>query len=466
VKKFLVVLSVLFILGLVITSCAPAVPATQEPAAPATQEPAAPATQEPVAPAATQPAADTSAKSDVTLKFACWSDTIGTPEAVQKNLIDPFTAKTGIKVDLEILPWGEYWTKLQTLSATGGMPDVYCMSAAYAWEYADKKMAMDLQPLFNQDFKADDYFMPVTDFGWIRYPDSKGDLYAVPFRWVLGGLFYNKDIFDAAGVDYPTDSWTYDDMLAAAQKLTKDENGDGTPDTWGMFVQPDHILYDPMVAANGGSVLDPANKKCNLTEPAALDSLQWIVDAVYKQKVSPPPGLVGAEEGQFKAGVFPSGKVAMVIDGSYNIATWKDLPFKWDVVSQPAGKTGKAVYGGPDSFSIASGTKNPKEAWQFVSHFLSPEIQYKYDVVGIGAVPFLKAAASDPKFYATPGLPEHFNLMVDSNPFIRFTDFGNRWMEWRISIMNNELASAMLGETTPKDAATSACTAITQTLWP
>ena len=447
-KKIVLLLSMLVLLMSVVTACAPAAPTVA-----ADSQPEA------------QPSGDTPSQEEVTLKFACWSDTIGTPEAVQTNLIDPFTAKTGIKVELEILPWGEYWTKLQALSATGNMPDVYCMSAAYAWEYADKKMAMNLQSWFDRDFNADDYFMPVTEFGWIRYPDSAGDLYAVPFRWVLGGLFYNKDLFDAAGVAYPTDDWTYDDMLAAAQELTKDGDGDGKTDVWGMFVQPDHILYDPMVAANGGSVLDPANKKCNLTEPAALESLQWIVDAVYTHEVSPPPGLVGAEEGQFKAGVFPSGRVAMVVDGSYNIATWKDLPFGWDVVSQPAGSAGKAVYGGPDSFSIASGTQHPDEAWQFVSHFISPEVQYKYDVVGIGAVPFLKAAAFDEKFLTSDGLPEHFKLLVDSNPYIRFTDFGNRWMEWRISIMTNELAVAMLGEAEPQEAAESACTSIGQILW-
>lgn len=455
-KKRITLLSLVIVVTFLVGACSQ--PSTAVPTAATTPE----VNQQPTAveaPATQKP-------EGVTLKFACWSDTIGTPDTIQKKLIDPFTAKTGIKVDLQILPFTEYWTKLQTLSAAGEMPDVFCMSPAYAWEYADKKMIADLQPYFNRDMKADDYFMPVTDYGWVRYPDSKGDLYAVPFRWVVGGLFYNKDIFDKYGVDYPKDNWTYDDMLATAKQLTKDTNGDGQTDIWGMYVPADHILFDPMVHANGGSVLDPATKKCNLTETPALDSLQWIVDAIYKDKVSPPPGLVGTEEGQFKAGVFPSGTVAMVVDGSYNIATWKDLPFKWDVVSQPAGKVSKAVYGGPDNFSMSSSTQHATEAWQFISYFLSSDIQYQYDVVGIGSIPFMKAAASDKNFLSTPGLPEHFNLLVDSFPYIRFTDFGDRWMEWRISIMNNELAPALLGDKKPADAAQSACSAITQTLWP
>ena len=455
-KKSIVLISLILVLSIIITSCSPKTPdvnVSDEETSTETEVKDSDGEK-----------ADVD-EGDVTLKFSCWSDTIGTPDEVNANLIAPFKEKTGINVELEILPWSEYWTKLQALSATGDMPDVFCMSAAYAWEYADKELAMDLQPYFDRDLVEDDYFMPVTEYGWIRYPDSTGDLYAVPFRWVMGGLFYNKDIFDEAGVEYPQDDWTYDDMLDAAKKLTKDTDGDGEPDIWGMYVQADHILYDPMVYSNGGSVLDPEAETCNLTEPAAMESLQWIVDAIHKEEVSPPLGLVGAEEGQFKAGVFPSGTVAMVVDGSYNIATWKDLPFNWDVVSQPAGKVSKAVYGGPDSFSIASSTNYSEESWEFIKNFLSPEVQYDYGVVGIGSVPFLKAAIND-DFYKSEGLPEHFKLMVDSNPYIRFTDFGNRWMEWRISIMTNELEPALLGEMEPSAAAESACSSITQTLWP
>ena len=463
-KRIFGLLSILVVIVMLVSACTPATPATTTTSQPVATQP--PATQPPANQPPTNPTSAAPAQSNVTLNFACWSDTIGTTDAVQTKLIDPFTAKTGIKVNLQILPWDQYWTKLQTLSATGGLPDVFCMSAAYAWEYADKKITMDLQPLFDRDFKAADYYMPVTQNMWIRYPDSTtGDLYAMPFRWVLGGLFYNKDIFDAAGVAYPQDNWTYNDMLEAAKKLTKTD-ASGQTTTWGMYVQPDHINLDPMIKANGGYVLDPANKKCGLTEPAAINSLQWMVDATYKYKVSPPPGLVGTQEGQFKAGVFPSGKVAMVIDGSYNIATWKDLPFKWDVVSQPAGTVAKAVYGGPDSFSIDAKTQHPDEAWKFLSIFLSPEVQNQYDVIGIGAIPFLKAAASDPKFLASPGLPAHFDLMVNSNPYLAFTSYGYRWMEWRISIMNNELSKALLGTSTAAVAAKSACTAITQTIWP
>ena len=197
------------------------------------------------------PAAD----GKVSLKLMCWEGTIGTKELVTGDLIPGFEKlNPNVKMEYEALPWDQYWTKIAALAASGTMPDVYCNSVAYLWDHANKNMSANIQALFDRDLKADEYFMDLTDVE--RYPDAQGDLYGFPFRWGDGALFYNKKLFDEAGLEYPNENWTYDDVLAAAQKLTKDTDGDGEPDQWGLLATMNHIMLDAIIKSNRGRALD------------------------------------------------------------------------------------------------------------------------------------------------------------------------------------------------------------------
>lgn len=433
-KKQLVIVGLLTTFVLVLSACTtPAQPT--EPAGPAAAEP-------------------------VKLKFMCWSATIGTVETVEDELTKPFTEKTGIEMEVEITPWSEYWTKIQTLAASGTMPDVYCQSVAFAWDHANRGISLNVQPLFDADMAAEDYFLELTPV--LRYPDGAGDMYAVPFRWVDGVLFYNKDLFDEGGVAYPTDEWTYDDVLEAAKQLTKDTDGDGKIDQWGFYASNDHIALDALIKANGGLVLSEDYSQCMLTDQVAVDAIQWMVDAIDEWGVSPAPGLVGAELGAGEPAqlAFATGRVAMVIHGSYSVAFFQDMPFNWDVSYQPIGDVKRVVYGGPDSLSLAATSEHPNEAWEFLKYFIGPEMQAKATVVGLGSMPFLKEAAYNDVFLGTPGLPENYKVAVDSFPYIIGADFGSQWIEWRVTVMNSELQSALLGERSAADSAASACESI------
>jgi len=395
-----------------------------------------------------------------TIKLMCWEGALGTKDLVTNDLIPGFEkANPGIKVEYEVLPWDQFWTKIATLAASGTMPDIYCNSVAYIWDHANKNISADIQSLFDRDLKPDDYFMQLTDVE--RYPDNKGDLYGFPFRWVDGALFYNKDLFDAAGLKYPDDSWTYDDVLAAAQKLTKDTDGDGQPDQWGLVAGMDHIMLDSIIKSNGGQVVDDSYSKCMLTEPTALAAIQWVTDLVQKEKVSPSPTVAQG----FAQGIFPSGKVAMQINGSYQTAPYKDITaFKWDVSWQPKGTQGRVVYGGPDSLSISKNTKNLDAAWAFMKYMVNPDIQKRGDLIGLGSIPILKSAAFSDDWLKAAGQPEHAKVFADSGDFVKGADFGSQWIEWRATIMNNELNQALLGQRSADDSAAAACKAIDDVL--
>jgi len=414
-----------------------------------------------VAPSSGGQGANTQAATgETSIKLMCWEGALGTQDLVKNDLIPSFEkANPGIKLDYEVLPWEQYWTKIATLAASGTMPDIYCNSVAYIWDHANKNISADLQSLFDRDLKPDDYFMDLTDVE--RYPDTKGDLYGFPFRWVDGALFYNKNLFDEAGVSYPDENWTYDDVLSAAQKLTKDTDGDGEPDQWGLVATTDHIMLDSIIKSNGGQVVDDSYSKCMLTEPTALAAIQWVTDLVQVHKVSPSPTVVQG----FAQGIFPSGKVAMEITGSYQTVLYKDIKeFAWDVSWQPKGTEGRVVYGGPDSLSISKNTQHLDAAWSFLKFMISPEIQQRGDLIGLGSMPILKDAAFSDAWLKAAGQPANAKVFADSGDFVKGADFGSQWIEWRATIMNNELNQALLGQRSAEESAVAACKAIDEVL--
>jgi multiple sugar transport system substrate-binding protein len=426
--------ALLSVLVLLLTACAPVAPSGQ--------------------------GAGTAADSATTLKLMCWSGAIAAQELVVNDLIPNFQKQNpNIIIQYEEMPWPEYWTKIAALAASGAMPDIYCNSVAYLWDHANKNMSANIQSLFDRDLKGDDYFMELTAVE--RYPDAKGDLYGFPFRWVDGALFYNKKLFDEAGVEYPNENWSYEDVLAAAQKLTKDTDNDGEPDQWGLLASMNHIMLDSIIKSNGGQVLDDSYSKCMLTEEKALAGIQWIADLVLTHKISPSPTVVQG----FAQGIFPSGKVAMQIDGSYMTVPFKDIKdFEWDVNWQPQGAEGRVVYGGPDSLSISKNTPHLEEAWAFMKYMVSPEVQGRGDLIGLGSLPILKNAAASDSWVKAAGQPANAKIFADSGPFVEGADFGSQWIEWRATIMNSELEQALLGTRSVEESAAAACKAIDEVL--
>lgn len=396
----------------------------------------------------------------IALQMMCWQGTIGTVEIVTEELIPGFTAMhPNVTIEYEELPWGDYWTKIAALAAADDMPDIYCNSVAYLWDHANKGMALNLQPYFDRDLSEDDYFMELTTIS--RYPDGTGDLYSFPFRWVDGALFYNKALFDEAGMDYPTDDWSYDDVLEAAKQLTKDTDGDGENDQWGVQANNVWIFLDSVIKSNGGSVVDETYSKCTLTEPEALEAIQWMVDLVQESGVSPSPEQASG----FAEGVFPAGKLAMTVDGSYMAVPYSEITdFEWDVVMQPEGTVSRVVYGGPDSLAIGKSSEYPDAAWEFLKYMISPEIQARGDIIGLGSLPMLQSAAYADAWMTAEGQPPNAKVFADSGPYVVGADFGSQWNEWRATIMVQELDQALLGLRSVEESAEAACTAIDQVL--
>ena len=182
-------------------------------------------------------------------------------------------------------------------------------------------------------------------------------------------MFYNKTMFDAAGLATPTDDWTWDDMLAAAQKLTKaDEN------TWGIVNIADYILLKGnWVYGAGGTLHTPDFTKFTMTDPGTVEAYKWNWDLIYTYKVAPPPGALGSSN------AFMTGKVGMWIEGVWWIPDFASgiKDFEWDVclfTKHP--KTGKRTTTvESDGWWVYKQTKEPDAAYDLIAYLGAEEQQ-------------------------------------------------------------------------------------------
>jgi len=462
-------------LALLVAACSsqPAAAPTAAPASGSAAQPTAAAAKPTAAPAPTQAsavqpttqaavakptvAANPSSSQPVTLLYLTWDNAGLALE--QKKLIPDFQkANPAITVKGSYAPFAQYWQKIQTMAAANEPLDVFWMSVAYSWDFADKKFTKDLSPLVKEaNLDLSQYYTEVFDI--LRYPNTTGDLYAFPSRWVISVLFYNKNIFDAASEPYPDETWDYNKLLTVAQKLTKDTS-DPAQAQWGTLSSTSNTYFDSLVKAYGGHVMDQNLNytKCELDQPESIAAIQYAVDLVQKEHVAPSPTQL-----QGQPDPFLSGKVAMTIDGSYQMVTYgKATKFVFDIAMVPKGPALRSIYGGPDSISISSHTQHPEESFKWVFFYCGPSRSAASYTPG--AVPIYKPTAATPDWVKAMGNPpQHVQVILDSYQYLDGAEFGTKWEEWR-NAMTQALTPAFLGKMSVPDAAKAATTAVDKVL--
>ncbi|MCX6046091.1 MAG: sugar ABC transporter substrate-binding protein [Chloroflexi bacterium] len=357
-------------------------------------------------------------------------------ENLTRGVIKPFEEKNPtVKINLQEIPWEGYYDKYQTLSAGGQAPDIAFVSAAWIQDFAKLGIAMNLDPFLEKtgafsEKDADKYFLKTLD--GLRYPGTKGALYAVPYEWVTIVFYYNTDIFDAAGEAYPTNDWTYEKIAEVGKKLTKTEGDKITQ--FGFISGWDYSILDSSLYANGGSILTDDYTKAVLDSPENEATVQWWVDQIQKNKIAPLPAEF--TEGGPEA-LFATGKVAMAILGVWGIQTFREqAKFKWDIVMLPKGSVTQTAVQWPNQFAISSKTKVPDEAFNFAMFAIRPD--RPADTVGIGKVPVIKAMANSEVWLEADKAPANKKAILETGAVAVPLQMGFRWTEWR-NAMDQEL---------------------------
>jgi multiple sugar transport system substrate-binding protein len=363
------------------------------------------------------------------------------------QMIQLFQAKyPNIKVKVDTAPFNDYFTKLQTLIAGGITPDVFELNYENFVTYAEKGLLLDLSPLMKADTSMDSKIYYPRAMQAFSY---NGMQLGLPATFSTVMLFYNKDLFDKAGVAYPTADWTWKDAVEAGKMLTDPANG-----VWGLHSGVQFWEFYKKAAQNNCKFFSDDKTQVLINSPECVQALQTMVDFVKTDKVMPSAAEMG---GVSDGDLFKSGKLAMDVTGIWMFASFKDAPFKWDITVEP-GMATKATHFFANAASIFAATKHPQEAYQWVQFFTSDPAMAKIRVDSGWELP----ALSNPAFftdYLSQTPPSNRQAVFDSLQFAVVPPVIARQSEMQDGV-NKLLDQVMLGQLTPQEALNQAKTLI------
>jgi multiple sugar transport system substrate-binding protein len=379
------------------------------------------------------PAADSG---PVTITYSNFISNDGNEENLQ-TIVDAFQKDNpDITVDVTTLPYADYGTALQTDLAAGTEADVFDI------EYANYA-----------SYQANGVLAPITVANPDAYKQSlleayatDGTQYALPSSFSDVVLYYNKDLFDAAGLDYPTNDWTWADEKKAAEALT-----DSAAGVWGDHQPVSFYEYYKALAQNGGQFLADDGKSVAFNTPEGVEAAHWLVD---KSGTVMPTIEQGQGTPDFDTNLFKDGKLAMLHTGIWVFGAVTGVPFGWDIAVEP-GNTDKASAVFSNALGVSANSKHQEAAAKWAEFLSSSDTTVQ---VRLDAGWELPPISDDAKLatYLTKGDPANRQAVFDSLDGIALPPVVAAGQSEMQDIMTEELVEAQSGRKTVEDALSSA----------
>jgi multiple sugar transport system substrate-binding protein len=369
-----------------------------------------------------------------------------------QSLVDAFSEKyPDIAVEMAHIPsQGDYRTRLATDYAAGTPPDVSFMNYRHYGAFAAKGLLEPLAPyLAESDLIQPDDFYPIAldAFTW------QGELVCMPQNISSLVVYYNQDLFDAAGLPYPADDWTWETFLNTAVTLTQDTDGDGQIDQYGLGIEPSIQRLAPFVWQNGGQVVDDDAHPTRLFLDVfpALEALEWFTALQTEHHVVPDRIAETAQDSESR---FVAGTTAMYLNSRRSTPTFREIEkFTWDVAPLPRGQQAAGVLHS-DAYCLSATAQDKEAAWKFIEFANSPEGQTIVAQAG-RTVPSLTAVAESPAFLDPAQPPSRSRVWLDTADTLRLVPIVSTWEEIE-SVADEELERAFYGDISPLDAAKNA----------
>lgn len=320
----------------------------------------------------------------VTLTFMGWEASPLETESVLKGIETFQAANPNIKVEYNPIN-GDYNQKLLTMIAGDAAPDTFFMGADQYRNYQLKGALLDLTDYFFDEFELES-FIPSS----AAIMNIDGHIYGVSSCTVNPAIYYNADLFDAAGVEYPpkdpTKAWTWDEFVEAAVALTK-FNDDGSTDVYGVYGIDNDYARTGLYYAAGGRYYNEDITAADVDNETFRTVMQQIKDLREVHKASPQNSLFDSSQGAMGMSgpqMLQTGKIAMFLDGSWVMQELAGMGFNVGVGCLPKmGSSDVAISTGQAHVHSAwEKTQHPDEAWRFLA-FLSSE-EYQLDLVRAG----------------------------------------------------------------------------------
>jgi len=336
----------------------------------------------------------------------------------------------------------DYRLRLGADLAAGDPADVVLINYRRYAPFAKKGVLEPLAPyLRRSDVISDsDFFRVATDpFRW------RGQLMCIPQNISSLVVYFNRDLFDAAGVAYPEDDWTWDDFLETAQALTADPDGDGVADQYGLGVDPSIFRLAPFIWGNGGElvVLEGGLRPIRLALDSrpAREAIEWFVTLQTEHGVVPDALAETAEDSESR---FLNGRTAMFLNSRRGTPTARSIEgFDWDVAALPTGLEPAGILHS-DAYCMAAATEYKDAAWAFIEFANSPVGQAIVARTG-RTVPSLIEVASSEAFLDPEALPANSAVWLDTVDTLRTVPVMAGWVDVE-ELTGDELERAFYGQ--------------------
>ncbi len=342
------------------------------------------------------------AQTSITL--AGWSSSDAENAALQEQVDAFMAANPDVTVEISLSP--SYNETMQTAFASGDYPEVFYVDSSKLPDWAEAGVVATAGD--NIEGMDDIYPSLLEVFTY------NGELYCPPKDFSTMTLQYNKDLFDAAGVEYPTAEWTWDDLRAASEALSG-ENADGQP-VLGLVTPPNLERWMPFLFQAGGSIFD-ADGNLVINSPEAAEALNFYVNIVADGFAGPPSAVDAGWGGE----AFGNARVAMAMEGNWVINYLKEQfpDLNWGVAPLPAGPAGQATMAFTVCYGVAANAEGETAAaaWKLVNFLTGPEGAKMVAETSFGVMPGRISAAD--------AWIERFG--EEMQPFVDAAAYANKW---------------------------------------
>lgn len=351
-----------------------------------------------------------------------------------------------VKINNQMVPvsasWATYINKLLTQIAGGTSPDIVNIAIEGVQLLVSKDVMMPLGKFVENDADAKVLLEDIAP-ALVDVLKVENELYFFPHSWNNMVMYYNKSLFDEAGIPYPSENWTWQEFLEIAQKLTK-KDASGKTIQWGYEIPNFNFGLTPWFLTNDTLQLSADWKKSNLDDPKMLESLQFLTDLVHKYKVAPSPGI---EDNMSAEQLFTTGKLAMLSRGHWPIQTFYANDFRnFDVQYMPSKQKRTSVFG-VGGYGIMKSSPNQELAWELIKEYLSKETMNATAGAGV-AIPARRSEAYSEVFLKHPENSKvYYDSINDAKAVPSPPNFGKF-----DTIFMRHVNLALLGGTSPEQA--------------
>jgi len=295
---------------------------------------------------------------DVTITFANFSGS-GDNEKHLTAMKEAFEkANPNIKVEIESIGYGDYFTQMQTRVASDSAPDAYELNYENFVSYAKKGVLLDIGPMFEKT----GFDRSSLNEQALNAFQTDGVQYGMPASFSNVVLIYNKELFQKAGAELPADDWTWADMDAAAKKIRA--LGD---DIFGVYQPIQFHEFYKTVQQNGGSLLNEDMTAFTVNTPENVETLRHLADRILKDNTMPTAAQLS---GMGDWDLFKAGRLGMIVTGIWAFPDFvQNVDFDWDVAVEP-GNVKKATHFFSNGLVINKDSKQADAAFKWIQ-FLS-----------------------------------------------------------------------------------------------